>query len=305
MDYEIQRKDYAQSANALFHFMKEIEYLRTILQKKALIPRYCKEDIKYLNINNGETEFDEIAILQKCFCDIPFHKLTETFSLDGVGKEFETLNEIEKEQLRRSNTHPAFYGEFGIAFSKGWGEKNDLQPVQYLNSESSYTKELSVTIQNLLEKEDLPEFLSQDIINRLSTIKPLRGKMKREFEHGEVKYYVFNKNFHDEKEWRFVPNFDVFPIEGLSSLLANKDLIHHINDLNRMIESEDCKCFWLPFIYDDIRYLIVPDTNARIELIDIILNIPDTQMDKPELSSSQKHILISKILVLDEIKGDW
>ena len=126
MDYEIQRKDYAQSANALFHFMKEIEYLRTILQKKALIPRYCKEDIKYLNINNGETEFDEIAILQKCFCDIPFHKLTETFSLDGVGKEFETLNEIEKEQLRRSNTHPAFYGEFGIAFSKGWGEQNDL-----------------------------------------------------------------------------------------------------------------------------------------------------------------------------------
>lgn len=42
--------DYAQSANTLFNFMKRKEYLINILRKKALIPRYCLENIEYLNI---------------------------------------------------------------------------------------------------------------------------------------------------------------------------------------------------------------------------------------------------------------
>ena len=32
--------DYAQSANTLFHFMKEPQYLKEILLKKAIVPRF-------------------------------------------------------------------------------------------------------------------------------------------------------------------------------------------------------------------------------------------------------------------------
>ena len=69
--------DYAQSANTLFHFMTKPEYLESILRRKAIIPRYCVETIDYLNIHNGTHSFNEAAILQKCFCDIPFHKVKE------------------------------------------------------------------------------------------------------------------------------------------------------------------------------------------------------------------------------------
>ena len=67
--------DYAQSANTLFHFMKKQEYLNSILRRRAIIPRYCVETIDYLSIKNGTRLFNEVAILQKCFCDIPFLKM--------------------------------------------------------------------------------------------------------------------------------------------------------------------------------------------------------------------------------------
>ena len=34
---------YVQSANTLFHFMKEFGFLKTILTKRAIVPRYCIE----------------------------------------------------------------------------------------------------------------------------------------------------------------------------------------------------------------------------------------------------------------------
>lgn len=71
--------DYAQSANTLFHFMTKLEYLNATLFHRALIPRYCVETIDYLNIHTSTRTFNEAAILQKCFCDIPFHKLADTF----------------------------------------------------------------------------------------------------------------------------------------------------------------------------------------------------------------------------------
>ena len=67
--------DYVQSANTLFHFMKQFGYLRTILSKRAIVPRYCIETMDYLHIKCGENDFSEVAVLQKCFCDIPLHKL--------------------------------------------------------------------------------------------------------------------------------------------------------------------------------------------------------------------------------------
>lgn len=38
--------DYAQSANALFHFMIKNEYLKSLLINRATVPRYCMENIE-------------------------------------------------------------------------------------------------------------------------------------------------------------------------------------------------------------------------------------------------------------------
>ena len=82
---DLKYEDYAQSANVIFNFMTKPEYLEEILEKKAIIPRYCKENLEYLNIHNGDINFPEAMVLQKCFCDIPFHKLMKKFNLNPVG----------------------------------------------------------------------------------------------------------------------------------------------------------------------------------------------------------------------------
>lgn len=43
--------------------------------KRALVPRYCIETVDYLDLHGNGYSFKEIAILQKFFCDISFHKL--------------------------------------------------------------------------------------------------------------------------------------------------------------------------------------------------------------------------------------
>lgn len=198
--------DYVQSANTLFHFMNKLEYLTDILKERKVVPRYCIENIEYLNIHIGEQDFREIAVLQKCFCDIPFHKLTDTFEVCGVGEGFDSLTESEKLEFARSNNHPGYYGEYAIAFSKRWAEANGLQPVQYFNEASSYSTEFSKMILNLLSVDDIPEEYTGDILRRLSYMKPLRGTMPRLFKSknsGSIKIEA-NKNFHDEQEWRYV-----------------------------------------------------------------------------------------------------
>ena len=107
--------DYAQSANTLFHFMTKPEYLDSVLRRRAIIPRYCVETIDYLNIHNGTRAFNEAAILQKCFCDIPFHKLADTFSVNGVGEVYESLSKDEQADLEKNNTHFAYYGEYSAS----------------------------------------------------------------------------------------------------------------------------------------------------------------------------------------------
>lgn len=125
---DLRYDDYAQSANTIFNFMKKSEYLKEILEKKAIIPRYCKENLEYLNIHNGDIAFPEAMVLQKCFCDIPFHKLTETFYLNPVGEIYSNLSSDEKKRIKNNYTHTDFYGEYGIAFSKEWGEKCKFRP---------------------------------------------------------------------------------------------------------------------------------------------------------------------------------
>lgn len=95
--------DYAQSANTLFHFMKKQEYLNSILRRGAIIPRYCVETIDYLSIQNGTHLFNEVAILQKCFCDITMNNAEASLSIgDKIALTF--IGSIEFSFLKQSVT---------------------------------------------------------------------------------------------------------------------------------------------------------------------------------------------------------
>lgn len=302
--------DYAQSANTLFHFMSKSEYLKSILMNRAIVPRYCMENIEYLDIHIGDISFKEVAILQKCFCDIPFHKLTDNFEVNGVGEVYKLLNDFEKLILAKNNTHPDYYGKFAIAFSKSWGENKNLQPVHYINENSLYKIEFTKLFGSVLSADSIPEEYVRDILNRLSFAKPLRGIMKRTIKrnNSENVSVEFYKNFHDEKEWRYVPNPTVLSAAKIECIIANPNILNlraGIIKINDSLATEKYRPLWLEYNYDDIRYIIVPDLHSRIDIINTIMDIPDAQFDNQSQVLMQKYILISKILVLEEIRKDW
>lgn len=299
--------DYAQSANTLFNFMKEEKYLKGILQQKAIKPRYCVETVDYLNIHKGDIQFNEVAVLQKCFCDIPFHKLADTFPLNGTGENFEKLGAEEKAELERNNTHFDYYGKYAIAFSKTWCEQHNFQPIHYLNKDSHYTEDFRNLFQHILTDTDVLDQYVQDVINRLSYIKPLRGIMKRKVrlkgvEDIEVELY---KNFHDEREWRYVPKSSSLEALSMGAVIANPKMVALHREISQQLEDEKYNELWLKFSYDDIRYIIVPDAHSRINIIKEIMDLPMEKFDDGNNIELQKQVLISKILVLDEIRRDW
>lgn len=303
-------EDYTQSANTLFHFVGKMDHLKTALEDKRLDARYCIEDVSYLGLKLNGEPINEIAVLQKCFCDIPLAMIAKRSKIKIKEDDLKKLEEkytIDSEQYK---SHTDFYGEYGIGFSKQWTENKNIQPVQYLAPCSQYTKNLSKFLQYLLDAADISDIEFEDALMRFSFIKPLRGIMNRELKFQrkdgsgkeDLKVRV-EKNFHDEKEWRFVPTIEnihtVFPEEY--PIIANKDSIsqihmdkdyldYRINELAKKNVSS------LSFEFDDIRYLIVPSQTQKLDLI--------KHIDSLELSKEQKYLLCSKILTLDEIRKD-
>lgn len=300
----VTENDYIQSANSIFHFMKKSDYLINALKQKALIPRYCREDMSYLNLNiDNNISFDEIAIPQKCFCDIPLHKITSKFQICD--------NSIPSS----SNMHTDFYGEYALAFSKKWGENKQLQPIQYINTQSFYFHTLRNYILNSLNSDDLSNETVNDTLLRLSFIKPLRGNMKR---FNDKFSNVIRKNFHDEQEWRYVlpieklNNINKYDKYTLPPMISNPKLLNTQDGLNNFVDQqsdalaeEKYRDLWLDFNYEDIKYIIVPNKQARINCISSIMNLSENQFNNQSNAQMEKLILISKILVLDDIRKDW
>ena len=295
----IREPQYAQSANSLFHFMKREEYLLSALNNKVLFPRYCIENIDYLGIEANGVPIKQVAILQKCFCDIPLHLLTKPLDLNCVDERGNTLTYDNRDGFL-NNTHPGFYGNYAIAFSKEWCIKNNLQPVHYINRESSFANDFKKVFEHVLNMENVDDVIVDNIINRLAYIKPLQGVISRS-ENGQTVYYL--KNFHDEKEWRYIPPKDVLSEKGLGSLIYKSILQNELDIINTRIASDEYLDIGLSFGYEDIRYLIVPTYSAKSNLLQFISDLFS------EHSSEEHHKeelgLASKILVLEGIAKDW
>ena len=112
------------SANSLFNFMKQYEYLEYAIEHMAFQPRYYPENIEYLNLNQRGIALLEWYIPMSCFCDIPLHQIA---------------------------VHTEAYGKFGIGLNKNFGIKKGIQPIQYLNNKSVQVQELSKLVNSLLE----------------------------------------------------------------------------------------------------------------------------------------------------------
>lgn len=302
--FEYAGEDYVHSANTLFHFVNSSSYLIDDLQRKALCPRYCVEDVGYLNLRIGDRSIKETAVLQKCFCDIPLHTVVKPFPIQ-LTKNNTNLTDDQKSLIEKEVSHPELYGQYGIAFSKQWCENNKLQPIHYLNEHSDIVSAFSDLFNGMVSKDDLADEIADGLIKWMCFLKPLHGTMNRRYPRDDRFVYEIYKNFHDEHEWRFVP-FNVNDTDShYEAVIANPKIKSDIlNRLSNAIAEPRFKHIWLHFEYSDIRYIIVPDYKGRAEIINTISNLNKDAFTEEDADFERSN-LISKILVLDEVKKDF
>ncbi|HEP1786658.1 TPA: abortive phage resistance protein [Streptococcus suis] len=271
------------TANALFNFMREYSYLEKAILNMAICPRYYPEDISYLNLKYNSKDLTEWYIPMTCFCDIPLHQISYHAEGNSI-----LLND-------------KGYGKFSIAFHKEFGIRKGIQPIHYLNTSSVQVEELTAALNILINKDsdysEDSDILMNFIFEYIRMIKPYTGKMKRRDRDNNV--IEIKKNFQDEHEWRYIPKLN--PRELPLMLIEEEEIrAEEINKIytDSILQTRDGV---LKFDVDDIRYIFVDTVQNRNRLIQFIRG----KRKGRRLSSQEKDILISKIMVYDELKEDW
>lgn len=275
------------TANALFNFMQEYSFLEKILLNMSIFPRYYPEDISYLKLKYKSKDLTEWYIPMTCFCDIPLHQIS--YHAEG----------------NPSSPEDRGYGKFSIAFHKSFGIKKGIQPIHYLNQESINAVELTNTM-NLLLSEDFEgvseapkvnDIITNFIFEYIRIIKPYYGQMKRKGKDNQIQ--IIKKNFQDEHEWRYIPKLESNELPLM--LIEEKDILaEEVNKLYTDSIPLTTKGV-LSFNVDDIRYIFVDTNQNRNKLIKFIRQ----KRKGRRLNRQEKDILISKIMVYDELKEDW
>ena len=206
------------------------------IENACLYPRYCDEDIEYLNID----KLKKIYIPMKCFCDINLHRI---------------------------NCHLDWYGYYGLAFPKEWCMKNGIQPIQYINPESKLRQDFSVVFNQILDDDSsvtnaLGDMMKSFMLHELMYYKPYEGKMRN-----RRSKKIEKKCFTDECEWRYVPDLSGTEFQQIyyDPNIMNAGIMNDIS--NSLTKVEDIA---LKYDYTDLKYIIIKTTDDFVKLVSVI-----------------------------------
>ncbi|EUJ32302.1 hypothetical protein MFLO_07157 [Listeria floridensis FSL S10-1187] len=266
---------YKQSANTLFRFMPELKFLIEAIEKMQLFPRYVEESVEYLGIRYGGEPIRKILLPMLCFCDINLHRLPA--HVEGNGRD------------------DSGYGKYGIGLEKEWCEEKGLQPITYLNENSESKRLLQTALNRSFELEyngnldpSIEEYLDC-IITQLALSKPLKGTMKK----GETEIF---KNFHDEKEWRYLPNLSDTTMPSFKNDVLDPELQNSImnNDLSDSLKTTPGAPLTLTM--EAVKYIFVHTIEDRNKMLEVLKN---------KFDIDEALLLASKIIVYNQIVKDW
>jgi len=206
------------SANTLFNFTKEFEYLKSKIEN-GFKPRLVLEG--YHSTLGKEIE---IAVPMVCFCDI---------------------------RLSQILTHVEEYGDYGIGLEKEWAMKKRVEPLIYALENSTPIK----IFKNFVNKKSNTQE-RKNVLRFIAYLKPYSG-----MQNGK------NRNFYNEREWRFVPNVDLDTYS-----LEKKEFEEEIkkNDKNCLLFENSGT--GLDFDFKDIKYIILKHRSEISDVVKIIRN---------------------------------
>jgi len=183
--------------------------------------------------------------------------------------------------LSQTGEHLSTYGCYGIGLTKEWGKRNGITPILYTYPNSLLANSILKLIKHTQRLEENGRDFLYDIFR---FIKPYRGRLWRA---DGIKENVI---FYNEREWRYIPI-------GHKLLLKEDDFL---NESERKKFNEDISCqHSIPFVSDDIRYLIVSTEEEILTLIS------DLEKLKSKFGDSQLRILATRIIPAERIKEDF
>ncbi|WP_269541708.1 abortive infection system antitoxin AbiGi family protein [Cerasicoccus fimbriatus] len=246
------------SSSSVFHFTNDINALKGILSE-GLQVSYCKEDINGIFDETGVS----IAVPMVSFCDLP-------------------LSEIKN--------HIDSYGKYAVGFSKTWAQINRLNPVFYLDTNSTLAASLSDLLLHFLEgKESIQniDHLGHQAVNILRYTKNYEADLKRKG------ITTKNYRFSDEREWRYIPELD----DSHEPFIA---MDQYKTEADRKKANETLKNLKLEFGANDIKYLIIKEEEEISELIDFL-----RKENGKKYTYQDTERLMTRILTSDQILADF
>ncbi|HTA82155.1 MAG TPA: abortive infection system antitoxin AbiGi family protein [Bacteroidia bacterium] len=249
------------SANTLFHFTRQ-ENLLKIIDGQHFYPNYSKEH--FINVIPDDSIYEISYIPMISFCDL---KLT---------------------QLSNPNIslHTKDFGEYGLGFQKKWGVDNKVSPVVYVhkNSRASQIVNKLITTIRKIGKDQVDKLELSSISELIKFLKPYDGHYQKGIWKKKVRRY------YDEREWRFIPDENKYPVMPLKKSKEFKERIEELND--------ELKKTPLKFTHADIKYIIVKEDSDKNKVAEIIRK--SNKGDDSVVTD-----LITRIITLKQLEEDY
>lgn len=243
------------SSNTIIHFTNTNEALKGILQDNFKI-KYCLENI-YLT-----QELNYAAPLVS-FCDIPLSQIK-----DHIGK----------------------YGAYGIGLTKEWAQKNKLNPVIYIQSDSFLGKSVEESYQEIrLAKNfewDKLTSAQKNWLNILRYVKNYEADLSR---GGEV---IKDYRFSDEREWRYTPGY-----EECKEMAIHPDW--YKTEEHKQVVNKKIAHLRLEFEPNDIKYIIIERESEISEFVEILKKSKGNKYTYNDVER-----LMTRIITSEQIKTD-
>lgn len=242
------------SSNSLIHLTNKKSALKGILTDNFRV-KYCAEEIEIRGAKTIRGAFPMV-----CFCDIPLSEIK---------------NHIEK------------YGHYGIGLKKSWSEKKSLNPVLYIERNSTLGERVHHVISTLLKGKKISD--TDETVTALADLarymKNYEGDLTRK---GKI---IKNYRFSDEREWRYV----LPPSEGR--------IMYTMSDYNKpgkkAIINDNIKDKRLTFELNDINYIIVKKEDEISEIIALLKKV------KGKYSLDEVDRLMTRIITTEQIIHDF
>jgi Putative abortive phage resistance protein AbiGi, antitoxin len=237
------------STNSVFHFTKSVDAIKSIITSDFRI-KYCLETIE------AKDRTIQFAVPMASFCDIP---------------------------LSQVSSHIDKYGGYGIGLKKSWAKRKGLNPVLYLEKNSSI-------LNKVLIPEKFSEVENRAVQGFLRFTKNYEGELTR---NGEL----INKEyrFYDEREWRFCPNLEELYNQSEPIIHDIEYFQHEKEVLNSRLHDTR-----LSFTLRSISYIIVKEEEDILDLINHLAESWFSDKDREYIK-----ILTSKIITSRQIKTDF